>query len=236
MVKYPYSWRKTAQWPSNTVIAEPFAAIEEVRTMERIQGKPVVSGVLVGINVLVFILCSFTGSRLYDLGRLSAFDVLVKGEYARILWAMFLHGDMGHIVNNMVILFFLGAMIEKEVGHVRYGVLYFFSGIGGNLLSLAAKSVSGDVSGSIGASGAVFGLDGVLLAMVLFSGKKMENVTPVRVLVMIVYSLYSGFTGENIDNAAHIGGLLTGFAAASVMCFVQRIRGGDDNKNREVQL
>lgn len=192
--------------------------------MKRMLSQPIVSGVLVGVNVLIFILCTFTGSRLYGLGRLSAYDVLVKGEYARILWAMFLHSDIGHIVNNMVILFFLGAMIEKEVGHVKYAVLYFFSGIGGNLLSLAAKVTSGDASGTVGASGAVFGLDGVLLAMVLFSGKKMENVTPVRVLVMIVYSLYSGFTGENIDNAAHIGGLLTGFAAAAVMCLIQRIR------------
>lgn len=193
--------------------------------MERLQSKPVVSGLLVGINVLVFIICMFTGNLLYGAGRMSAYDVLTKGEYARILWAMFLHSDISHIFNNMVILFFLGAMIEKEVGHVRYCILYFLSGIGGNLLSLLAKVMSEDPSGSIGASGAVFGLDGVLLAMVLFSDRKMENVTPVRVLIMIAYSLYSGFAGENIDNAAHVGGLLTGFTAAAVMCAIQRIKG-----------
>ena len=46
---------------------------------------------------------------------------------------------------------------------------------------------------------------------ILFSGKEMKDVTPGRVVLMIVYSLYSGFTGDSVDNAAHIGGLLTGF-------------------------
>ena len=192
--------------------------------MKRLQAVPVVSGVLVSINVIVFFICSFTGDALYRAGILWAPAVLENGEYGRILWAMFLHSDIGHLFNNMVILFFLGAMIEKEVGHVRYGLLYFLSGIGGNLLSLLVKVATGDISGSIGASGAVFGLDGVLLAMVLLSGRKIESVTPGRVIFMVVYSLYNGFTGENIDNAAHVGGLVIGFGAAAVMCMIQRMR------------
>ena len=156
--------------------------------MKRLKAVPVVSGALVGINVLVFLICHFSDA-LYRAGILSAYAVLEKGQYGRILWAMFLHSDIGHLFNNMVILFFLGAMIEKEVGHVKYGVLYFLSGIGGNLLSLLMKEVTGDMSGSIGASGAVFGLDGVLLAMVLFSGRKMDDVTPGRVVFMVILSL-----------------------------------------------
>ena len=186
--------------------------------MNRWRELPLVSATLVAINLIVFLLCSFTGSLLYTMGKLDAWSVVVQGEYLRIIWALFLHGDVGHIFNNMLILFFLGAMIEKEVGHVRYALFYFLSGIGGNLLSLWCKVLTGDPSGSIGASGAVFGLDGVLLAMVLFSGRKMENVTLPRVLLMIFYSLYSGLTGQNVDNAAHIGGLTTGFLAGTVMC------------------
>ena len=148
--------------------------------------------------------------------------ILNYNEYGRILWSIFLHNGIDHLFNNMLILFFLGSMIENEVGHVRYTVLYFLSGIGGNLVSLYAKVVNNEFAASVGASGAIFGLDGALLAMVLFSDKKMENVTPARVVLMIVYSLYSGFTGQNIDNAAHVGGLLTGFLAAGMMCLVQR--------------
>lgn len=185
--------------------------------MKRLKDQPVVSGTLVGINVLVFVICTFTGDMLYNAGALTARAVLERGEYGRILWAMFLHSDVRHLFNNMLILFFLGAMIEKEAGHVWYGVLYFLSGIGGNLLSLWAKAASNDGAGSIGASGAVFGLDGVLLAMVLFSGRRLEGVTPGRVIFMVMYSLYSGFTSVNIDNAAHVGGLVVGFLAGAVV-------------------
>lgn len=192
---------------------------------------PIVSGVLVAINVLVFLICTFTGNILYEAGRLTAYGVLQKGEYGRLLWSMFLHGDVGHIMNNMILVFFMGAMIEKEIGHIWYGIIYLLSGIGGNLLSLFWKVFSGSAAGSIGASGAVFGLDGLLLALVLFSGRQMETVTMPRLLIMIAYSLYSGFTGSNIDNAAHVGGLLTGFALGSILCLIMR---GRWHENREV--
>ena len=192
--------------------------------MKTLKCQPVITIALVSVNVVVFLLCSLDGGELYARGRLDVFDVLINGEYGRILWAMFFHSGMSHIFNNMLILFFLGSMIERELGHIKYGFLYLASGIGGNLLSLWAKVVNNDISASLGASGAIFGLDGVLLAIVLFSDRRMENVTPARVMLMVLYSLYSGFTGQNIDNAAHVGGLVTGFLAASVMIFLQRGR------------
>lgn len=181
---------------------------------------PFVSASLVAVNVVVYILCIVMGGRPYDAGMLDAESVLRGEEYGRILLAMFLHADTGHLFNNMLILFFLGAMIEKEIGHIRFGVFYFLSGIGGNILSLVMKVIHNDPAGSLGASGAVFGLDGVLLAMVLFPGRKPESatVTLPRVLLMVILSLYSGYTGGNIDNAAHLGGLIVGFVAGGIMC------------------
>lgn len=185
---------------------------------------PLVSGGLVAVNVVVYVLCMFTRNRLYELGTLGAFEVLVNREYGRVVWAMFLHGSIAHLMNNMLLLFFMGAMIEKEIGHICYMLLYFLSGICGNLLSLYIRVMNNDPSGSIGASGAVFGLDGVLLAMVLFAGRRMPRVTPGRVMAMIVLSLYSGFSGHNIDNAAHVGGLITGFLGGCLVCILQRRR------------
>ncbi len=181
---------------------------------------PIVSAVLVIINVIVFLICTFTDNLLYNMGRLDIVSVSLYGEYGRIIWSMFLHSDMEHIFNNMVILFFLGEMIEKEIGHIRYIILYLCSGIGGGLLSLAYKYLMHDISGSVGASGAIFGLDGALLAIILFSNRNLA--TPSRVILMIAYSLYSGFTGENIDNAAHVGGLITGFLITLVMVALNR--------------
>lgn len=185
--------------------------------------QPVVSIVLVAVSIAVFLICNFYEDLMY-LGDLDAVRVLYYKEYGRIVWSMFFHSGIDHLFNNMLILFFLGSMIENEVGHVKYALLYFLSGIGGNLLSLYFKVVNHEFAASVGASGAIFGLDGALLAMVLFSDKRMENVTMPRVMLMIICSLYSGFAGGNIDNAAHVGGLLTGFVAATVICVFQRWR------------
>ena len=192
--------------------------------MSRWKQQPWVSGALVIINVIVYVVCIFTGSMLYDRGDLNVLSVVVQREYGRILWSMFLHVDRNHLFNNMLILFFLGAMIEKEIGHIKYAFLYFLSGLGGNILSLYFKVLTGEMVGSVGASGAVFGLDGVLLAMVLFWKRELPSVTPIRVAFMIFLSLYSGFSATNIDNAAHIGGLAIGFLGGYVVCMLQRYK------------
>ncbi len=186
---------------------------------------PFVSVILVVINVIIFLIGTFTGNLLYDMGSVSAWDLMHK-EFYRLITSMFLHADAHHLMNNMLLLFGIGYMIETELGHFRFGVYYITAGLCGNLLSAWMELVNGEFVSSIGASGGVFGLDGVLLALVLFLGKKTSGVTLPRLLFMIGYSLYSGFTAENIDNAAHIGGLIAGFVLATLYCVIRRIRGG----------
>lgn len=184
---------------------------------------PIVSGALVIVNVIVFLACIFTGGLLYDLGGVDRVGIVVRHEYGRLFWALFLHNDTAHLFNNMIILFFLGAMLEKEAGHMGLLIIYFFSGIGGNVASLLHKIAEGSNALSIGASGAVFGLDGLMLAYVLLSRKFRDTVSTQRVLIMIALSLYNGFVGDNIDNAAHIGGLMAGLLAGIVFILVQNI-------------
>lgn len=198
--------------------------------MQKWKDLPFISGMLVAVNVIVFMICTFTGDLLYNMGELGVGHILVEKEYIRILSAMFLHSDIHHIFNNMVILFFLGAMIEKEIGHFRYAAIYFLSGVSGNLFSLTVRVLNNDPAVSIGASGAVFGMDGVLLALVLFSGRRIDNVTIPRVFLMIAYSLYSGFVGVNVDNAAHIGGLLTGFLLGILVCILDKHKNKDGSE------
>lgn len=197
--------------------------------MKRRQELPIVSGILVAANVIVYLICTFTGNLLYNIGELDAAAVLLRGEYGRIIYSMFLHAGIDHLFNNMVILFFLGTMIEKVTGHIQLLLIYLLSGIGANICSLLYKVMTMDSMASVGASGAIFGLDGVLLAWILLDRQAMPDVTPRRVLLMIVLSLYSGFTAHNIDNAAHVGGLLTGFAAGALLCALRRRK-----RNREV--
>lgn len=197
--------------------------------MTKYRNIPFVTATLVIVNVIVFLVCIFTGELLYYMGGVHRASILIQHEYGRLFWAMFLHDDTAHLFNNMIILFFLGAMLEKETGHICFSVIYFLSGLGGNVASLIGKSLTGSNSLSIGASGAVFGLDGLLLAMVLFLPEFRNKMSPARVVLVVGLSLYDGFMGSNIDNAAHIGGLIIGFIAGSIYVLAQNIR----NKNTD---
>lgn len=194
-----------------------------------IKRLPFVSICLVSINVIVYLMDIIWQGWIIDKGNLNVYDVMVNGEIGRILWAMFLHADMNHLFNNMIILLFMGNVLEKAAGHGAFLGTYLLSGVAGNVFSLIYKLLNDRMTLSIGASGAVFGMDGLLLAWVLFSRGRIPGITPVRVTVMVVLSLYNGFTSYNIDNAAHIGGLLTGFLCGCFLCALQQL----NNKRKE---
>lgn len=196
----------------------------------KLKRQPIVSAALVIANGIVFLLYMFGSRSLYEWGGLDVIGVLWRKEYWRVAASLFLHGSVNHLFNNMIILFFLGSIIEQEFGHIKYAILYFLSGISGNILSLCSSVMTGSLSYSVGASGAVFGLDGALLAIVLLGDRRVVNVNLPRVLLMIGLSVYSGFTGENIDNAAHIGGLAAGFVIGCVFCLIKKSAGraGDE--------
>jgi len=170
---------------------------------------PVVSMALVGINAFLFLVCAFTGDLLYNKGAFSLEDVVLRGEWYRIITAMFLHAGVGHLFSNMILLYFAGKIVERYLGHFRYGVLYLLSGIGGNLLSMWYESRTGYYS-SVGASGAIFGIIGMLFALVLLHHGRLEEITLRRIALMIVLSVYNGATSAAVNNVAHVGGLLTG--------------------------
>ena len=186
----------------------------------KIKRQPFVSISIVGINVLVFLLCKIF-PMLYEKGHCGIYNVLAEKEYARVIWSMFFHSDAHHIFNNMIIVVFLGTILESQIGHLLYGVVYFIAGIGADIFSLVVKWYHQDWSVSIGASGAVFGLDGLLLAMALLLWDRID--IPIgRVIIVVFLSLYSGFSNPGIDNAAHVGGLIVGFLLGIPICLYQR--------------
>lgn len=172
---------------------------------------------LIAINVVLFIVCAFTGDLLYNIGGLSIIDVMREQAYYRIISSMFLHWDLNHLFSNMLILYYIGNVIEKQYGSIRFFVLYFLAGIGGNLCSMLYEALAAGYSYSVGASGAVFGLMGALLFLVIIHKGKFRQMTAGRVAFMIAFSLYSGMTSEQINNAAHMGGLLSGFLLAGLL-------------------
>lgn len=171
---------------------------------------------LVTINVILFIVCMFTGDWLYNIGAFSIRNVIEDREWYRIVTSMFLHADIQHIFSNMLILYYIGNVVEKHIGCLPYIVIYFLSGIVGNMLSAGYEMLTGSYVSSIGASGAVFGIEGALLMLVLIYKGKCTEMTAGRLVFSIAFSLYCGFTSSHINNAAHIGGVLAGFTAAGI--------------------
>lgn len=184
--------------------------IKEKVSYSYLKEKSYITILITFINAIIFLICTFTGDLLYNIGELNVIRVFQDGEYYRIFTCMFLHGDINHLFSNMIIFFFLGEIVEESIGHIKYLFLYFTAGIGGGLLSMGYSFYLGTFINSIGASGAIFGVTGALLWLVIVHKGRLESITLGKILFLIVYSLYSGFTSTNVDNAAHIGGLITG--------------------------
>lgn len=197
------------------------------RQIRNVWQQPLVNHAVFIINVLVFTFCTLTGDLLYNYGRLNIEEVLA-GEWYRIFTSMFLHADMSHLAGNMIMLFFLGNIVERELGHVKYFVLYFLAGIGASSASLYLQYLKWQtgvsIAGSIGASGAIFGMLGGLLWLLIRNQGKLAELSFMRVLFLICYALYGGLTSTNVDNAAHFGGLLTGFFMAVLLYRKKRLQ------------
>ncbi|MBQ6834739.1 MAG: rhomboid family intramembrane serine protease [Lachnospiraceae bacterium] len=173
------------------------------------------------LNVLYFLYLEIAGSSedvyfMYEKGAMFAPAVLEDGEYYRLLTAMFMHFGIDHIINNMIVLFALGDNLERALGHIKYLLLYLFCGVGANWISMMMDSPDSMVV-SAGASGAVFGVVGGLFYAVLVNRGQLEDLSTRQLIVMIVLSLYLGFTESGVDNVAHIGGLILGILAGVLL-------------------
>src|SRR5699024_3481221 len=127
---------------------------------------------MVLLNILVFVVLEFWGNTEdpgFMLGHGASFVPLIveRGEYYRLFTSMFLHFGIEHLFNNMLVLIFLGDMLEKLAGKWRYLLIYLLGGLGGNLLSLAMELRSGEFAVSAGASGAIFAVIGALVFLVV---------------------------------------------------------------------
>ena len=180
----------------------------------------------IAINILLFLISVLNGDLLYNEGAFSLRYLLSAREWWRLITSMFLHADAAHLGGNMLMLYMAGELVEQYIGRGKFAVLYFLSGISGSLLYAAYEFLMNDYMDSIGASGAVFGLIGALLIIVMRHKGRYGDITVGRMGFMIAYMAYMGFRTQNVNNAAHIGGLLGGMALMACYTAVE-------NRNRE---
>lgn len=206
-------------------------AANQPRTLAggRVAADPrLVTKVLLGINLAIFVAVWVTGrSWLVDdlmlLGRAwdpspppGSIEGVAEGQWYRLVTSMFLHQEVWHIAFNMLGLWWLGGPLEAALGRGRYLALYLLSGLAGSALTywIAAPN-----QGSLGASGAIFGLLGATAVMM-----RRMNYDMRPVLVLLALNLLFTFTWGGIAWEAHVGGLVAGTLIAIGMVHAPRER------------
>lgn len=171
---------------------------------------------LVAANVIVFLALSFQGMTedgrfMLQHGAMYVPYVIGKGEYYRLFTSMFLHFGYDHLFNNMIALAAMGWNLELDMGKIKFLIVYFVSGLAGNVLSAWWDIQTGSMAVSAGASGAIFGIIGALLYVAIRNRGRIGDISGRGLVAMVVLTLYYGFTSGGVDNMAHIGGLAAGF-------------------------
>ena len=191
-----------------------------------------VTQLLIAINLIVFIAMLGGGADIWHSSNGVQLDwganfgpAVQDGEWWRLGSALFLHFGVIHLALNLLALWDSGQLVERMYGHARFTIIYFSSGLAGNLLSLATNEGS-TVSG--GASGAIFGVYGALL---IFLWRERFNIHSYEFHWLFwgaagfaVITIALGFSVTGIDNAAHIGGFITGIMGGIVLAQPDKAR------------
>lgn len=178
---------------------------------------PVNTGIIV-LNVLCFLAviivhkdlsAVYSSSAMLSMGALS-YETFMDGAWYQIITAMFLHFGLEHLGNNMLILACTGYELEKRIGSISYFFIYFLSGIAGSIASLVYYHSQNEIFVGAGASGAIFGVIGALWVVFVMRQLRTPDLSPTKIFIMLVISIYHGLTSTGVGNAAHIGGLFAG--------------------------
>jgi rhomboid protease GluP len=210
------------------IVQEAKDAAEIDAVMNLSKGSKAVTYSVIGINVLVFLLMIINRVSIFEptVGDIVKWGGNFKpyttgGEWWRLITAMFVHIGIIHIGFNMYALIYVGRYLEPMLGKWRYAVAYLCTGV---FASIASIWWSKDIV-SAGASGAIFGLYGVFFALLTTKliPAKMRSSLLSSIGIFIGYNLLYGAGKQGIDNAAHVGGLLSGFVIGYVYVLSYRL-------------
>jgi membrane associated rhomboid family serine protease len=182
---------------------------------DRLKNMPVTL-LLIGINVIMFLMTVLTGmdiwwgngTQLLHIGANYWPLTIGQQEYWRLLSSMFLHAGLWHLFTNMLGLFIAGFFLEPVLRSVRYGTAYIITGLLSDYVSIwFHKGAVG-----VGASGAIFGIYGVFMALLtttLFR-REIRNAFLAYIGLFIALNVIAAAISQGVDNAAHLAGFLCG--------------------------
>lgn len=179
---------------------------------------------LIAANVIVFIITEIMSglAGTTDSGFMirvgGAYVPLIqKGQWWRLFTAMFLHMGMQHLLNNMMLLFAVGTLIENELGHVKYLITYLVSGTVANYISYIWYVNHNENIVAVGASGAIFALIGSIIWILIRNRGHFKGLTTGKMIFAAAMMLYFGFTTPGVGNVAHVSGLIVGFLLTLIL-------------------
>ena len=175
-----------------------------------------ITAVLTAINIVFFLFLDLTGITETTAGMLNWGAcyypyVFSRGEYWRLITAVFMHFNISHLAGNMLALILLGYRLEKLLGHVQYLLVYLITGAGANLLSLLINNLLGPNYVTAGASGAIFGVIGALFAYLLLSRGSIDGVGYRQMIIGVIFLIYTSTIDSSVDFIGHAAGLVIGF-------------------------
>lgn len=186
--------------------------------------KPVVTYVLIVINLMVFLYEMLYGNEeLIELFG-NNYELVQSGQIYRLFTCMFVHSDTMHILLNMYALYTIGPVVERYYGKGKYLFIYIISGLLGSVFSgvfMSADSIS------IGASGAIFGLLGSICYFTYYYRATLQGILRGSIIPVIVINLIIGFLSPSIDLSAHIGGLIGGILVSMGLGIGDKYRKSD---------
>ena len=183
---------------------------------------------LILANVAYYIVLTVKGNPLDEafmlrMGALYWPAILEEHEYWRLFTAMFMHFGLIHLLSNMLYLVLVGHRLERSQGHVRFILLYLISGLAASIVSVLFYWLTKEHAVCAGASGAVYGLLGGMLVLMLRNrDKNAIRAGLPRMIFIIFFIFWSSTASESVDGAAHIGGLLTGAFLGLILLRSQR--------------
>ncbi|HKC27715.1 MAG TPA: rhomboid family intramembrane serine protease [Jatrophihabitans sp.] len=183
------------------------------------QSRPYVTTSLIALNVIVYVVtavapgASFTdpgagattGKGIFFTWQLMPFAVHFQHRYYELITSAFLHVGLLHILSNMLALAFIGPALEQLLGRWRFAAVYVLSALGG---SAAIYAFGNELTPTVGASGAIFGLFGVCLVLVRKLGLDLQ-----WLLSIVAINFLLTFSIHGISKLGHIGGFITGMLA-----------------------
>lgn len=181
--------------------------------------KPTGVLVIILINVVVFILTELKPDYLMNPFDINAFHLALQPETLpsqpwTLMTSIFVHANIGHILFNMITLYFFGSFLTMMVGEKRFLITYFIGGLAGNALWLIWATAMGDkFTWAVGASGAIFAVGGALAVLGPNIRTLMYFIIPVPLWVAVMLMFVMTALVPGVAWQAHLGGLLVGLAA-----------------------